>query len=75
MKIWELGGLLLVREKSEVNHLYLLHLKLMQSRCFVVCGRGNEVVWHLHERFWHINMAALLMLAQDVVVHGIPVIG
>jgi hypothetical protein len=28
MKIWEPGGMLLVRVKHVANHLYLLHIKL-----------------------------------------------
>jgi hypothetical protein len=28
MKIWEPGGLLVVRVKHEVDHLYLLHIKI-----------------------------------------------
>jgi hypothetical protein len=33
MKIWDPRGLLLARVKHEVNHLYLLHIKLAQSVC------------------------------------------
>jgi hypothetical protein len=31
--------------------LYLLHIKLAQLACFVVHGRGNEVMWHWHKHF------------------------
>jgi hypothetical protein len=43
MKIRELGGVLLVKVKGEVNRLYLLHLKFAQPTCLVVHGRGDEV--------------------------------
>jgi hypothetical protein len=75
IKIRELGDLLLVRVKREVNRLYLLHIKLTQAVCFMVCGRGDEVAWHWHEHFSCINMAALQKLAQDELVHGLPKIG
>jgi hypothetical protein len=44
LKIQEPRGMLLVRVKREVNHLYLLHIKLPQLTCFAVRGRGDEVV-------------------------------
>jgi hypothetical protein len=59
MKIREPGGVLLAKVKWEKNCLYLLHLKLAQSTCLAVCGRGNEVAWRWHERFGHVNMAVL----------------
>jgi hypothetical protein len=59
MKIQEPGGVLLVKVKQEANHLYLLHLKFTQPTYLVVRGRGDEVVWCWHERFGHVNMAAL----------------
>jgi hypothetical protein len=59
MKIQEPSGVLLVKVKREANHLYLLHLKFMQPTCLVVRGRGDEVAWRWHERFGHVNMAAL----------------
>jgi hypothetical protein len=59
MKIREHGGVLLMKVKREVNHLYFLHLKFVQSTCLAVCGHGDEVVWRWHERFGHVNMAAL----------------
>jgi hypothetical protein len=59
MKIREPGGVLLANVKQEANRLYLLHLKFMQPTCWAVCGRSDEVVWHWHKRFRHVNMAAL----------------
>jgi hypothetical protein len=59
MKIRETGGVLLAKVKREVNCLYLLHLKFMQPTCLAVCARDDEVAWHWHERFGHVNMAAL----------------
>jgi hypothetical protein len=59
MKIWEPGGVLLAKVKREENRLYLLHLFFAQPTCLAVCGHGDEVVWRWHERFGHINMAAL----------------
>jgi hypothetical protein len=59
MKIRELGGVLLVKVKQVVNHLYLLHLKFMQPTCLAVRGCGDEVAWRWHERFGHVNMKAL----------------
>jgi hypothetical protein len=50
---------LLAKVKWEVNRLYLLHLKFAQPTCLAVRGRGHKVVWHWHERFGHVNMAAL----------------
>jgi hypothetical protein len=75
MEIWELGGVLLAKVKWEENRLYLLHLKFMQPTCLVVRGRDDEVVWHWHKRFGHVNMAALRKLAREEMVHGLPEIG
>jgi hypothetical protein len=68
MKIWEPGGMLLVRVKHEANHLYLLHIKLTQPACFTVCGWGDELVWHWHERFGHVNMVAPRNMAREDLV-------
>jgi hypothetical protein len=54
-KIWEPSGLVLAKVKCEVNCLYLLHIKLAQSACFIVCRRGDEMAWRWQERFGHIN--------------------
>jgi hypothetical protein len=59
MKIREPGGVLLVKVKREANRMYFLHLKFAHPTCLVVRGHGDEVAWHWHERFWHVNMAAL----------------
>jgi hypothetical protein len=59
MKIREPGGVLLAKVKWEVNHLYLLHLKFTQLTCLAVHGCSDEVAWRWHERFGHVNMAAL----------------
>jgi hypothetical protein len=75
MKIREPGSLLVVRVKREVNRLYLLHIKLVQLVCFAVRGQDNEVAWHWHECFWHINMAAIQKLAWEELVHNLPEIG
>jgi hypothetical protein len=75
MKIREPSGVLLVKVKREENRLYLLHLKFMQPTCLAMRGRGDEVVWRWHERFGHVNMAALRKLAQEELVHGLPEIG
>jgi uncharacterized protein YheU (UPF0270 family) len=75
MKIWEPRGLQMVRVKHDVNRLYLLDIKLMQSACFVVRGWGDEVVLLWHERFEHVNMAAHQKLAQEELVCGLPEIG
>jgi hypothetical protein len=63
MKIWEPDDVLLAKVKREENRLYLLHLKFAQPTCLAVYGRGSKVVWHLHERFGHVNMAALQKMA------------
>jgi hypothetical protein len=75
MKIWESGGVLLAKVKREANRLYLLYLKFTQLTCLAVRGRGNEVAWRWHERFGHVNMAALKKLAQEELVHSLPKIG
>jgi hypothetical protein len=75
MNIWEPGGVLLAKVKQEENRLYLLHLKFVQPTCLVMRGRGDEVVWHWHERFDHVNMAAIRKLAREELVHGLPEIG
>jgi hypothetical protein len=75
MKIREPGGVLLAKVKREENCLYLLHLKFAQPTCLAVRGRGDEVVWRWHERFGHVNMAALRKLAREELVHGLPNIG
>jgi hypothetical protein len=59
MKIREPGGVLLAKVKREANCLYLLHLKFAQPTCLTVHGHGDEVAWRWHERFGHVNMAAL----------------
>jgi hypothetical protein len=66
---------LLAKVKREVNRLYLLHLKFTQPTCLVVCGCGNQVASHWHERFRHVNMVALQKLVQEDLVHGLPEIG
>jgi hypothetical protein len=75
MKIWEPVGVLLVKVKWEENCLYLLHLKFAQPTCLVVHGRGDEVVWHWHERFIYVNMATLQKPTLEELVHGLPEIG
>jgi hypothetical protein len=75
MKICEPGGVLLVKVKRKENHLYHLHLKFVQPTCLAVRGHDNEVVWHWHERFGHISMAALQKLAWEELVHGLLEIG
>jgi hypothetical protein len=75
MKIWDPRGLLLARVKHEVNHLYLLHIKLAQSVYFTMSGRGNEVAWCWHERFGYVNMVALRKLAREELVCFLPEIG
>jgi hypothetical protein len=59
MKIREPGGVLLAKVNREENRLYLLHLKFMQATCLAVRGCGDKVAWRWHERFGHVNMAAL----------------
>jgi hypothetical protein len=75
MKIREPGGVLLVKVKYEANRLYLLHLKFTRLTCLPGREHGDEVAWHWHERFGHVNMAALRKLAQEELVHGLPEIG
>jgi hypothetical protein len=75
MKIREPGGVLLVKVKWKENCLYLLHLKFMQPTCLAVCRCGDEVAWHWHERFGHVNMAAIRKLAREELVHRLPEIG
>jgi hypothetical protein len=58
-----------------VNHLYLLHIKLTHLECFVVHGRGDDVAWHWHEHFGHVNMAALRKLAHEELLCDLPEIG
>jgi hypothetical protein len=71
MKIREPNGLLLARVKHEAICLYLLHIMFIQPVFFVVRGQGNEVAWHCHECFRHINMAAHRKLAQEELVRGL----
>jgi hypothetical protein len=59
MKIREPDGVLLAKVRREAIHLSLLHLKFTQPTCLTVRGHNNEVAWHWHERFGHVNMAAL----------------
>jgi hypothetical protein len=66
---------LLAKVKREANYLYLLHLKFVQSTCLVVRGRSDEVAWHWHECFGHVNVTALQKLAREELVHGLPKIG
>jgi hypothetical protein len=55
--------------------LYLLHLKFVQPTCLAVRGCCDEVAWHWHEHFSHVNMAALQKLAREELVHGLQEIG
>jgi hypothetical protein len=75
MKIREPGGVMLAKVKREVNRLYLLHLTFAHPTCLAVRGHGEEVAWRWHERFRHVNMAALQKMAQEELVHGLPKIG
>jgi hypothetical protein len=75
MNIQELSGVLLAKVKREANRLYLLHLKFTQSTCLAVRGCRYEVAWRWHERFEHVNMAALRKLAREELVHGLLEIG
>jgi hypothetical protein len=75
MKIREPSGLLLVRVNHEATRLYLFHIKLTQSVCFTVHGWDDEVVWHWHGCFGHVNMVALRMMAREELVRGLPKIG
>jgi hypothetical protein len=68
-------GMTLVKVKREKNRLYLLHLKFTQPTCLAVPGCGDEAVWCWHERFGHVNMAALQKLAREELVHGLSKIG
>jgi hypothetical protein len=64
-----------VKVKCEASRLYLLHLKFTQPTCLAVHGRGDEVAWHWHERFGHVNMATLRKLAWEELVHDLLEIG
>jgi hypothetical protein len=75
MKIREPGGFFLAKVKREENRLYLLHLMSMQPTCLVVRGHGDEVAWHWHEHFGHVNVAALRKLAREELMHELPKIG
>jgi transposase InsO family protein len=55
--------------------LYLLHLMFTQPTCLALRGHGDELVWHWHECFGHVNMAALRKLAREELVHGLSKIG
>ena len=75
MQIREPDGRLLAMVKRAANRLYTLHVKIAETRCLAVRSRGDEVAWRWHERFGHVNMAALRKLAREELVRGLPVIG
>jgi hypothetical protein len=71
MKIHEPGGRLLVKVQRDTNRLYLLQVKLTPMSCLAMRGRNDEEARLWHERFGHVNMAALRKLARGagVTVH------
>lgn len=75
MRIREPDRRLLVKVKRTPNWLYMLHIKLAQPSCLAVRGRGDEVAWRWHQRFGHVNMAALWKLAREELVRGLPKVG
>jgi hypothetical protein len=75
MRIREPGGQLLAMVLRVENRLYLLHIKMAQPVCLAVRGRENEVAWHWHEHFGHVNMAALRKLAREELVRGLSELG
>ena len=75
MRVREPGGQLLARALRAANWLYLLHLKMAQPVCLVMRGRDDKVAWRWHERFGHINMAALRKLAREELVRGLLELG
>jgi hypothetical protein len=74
MRIREPGGQLLARVPWE-NRLYLIRIRMAQPVCLAVRGRDDEVAWRWHERFSHVNMAALRKLAWEKLVRGLPELG
>jgi transposase InsO family protein len=75
MKIQEPGDRLLAKVRRETNRLYLLQVKLAPATCLAVRGRNDEDARLWHERFGHVNMAALRKLAWEEMVRGLPSIG
>jgi hypothetical protein len=75
MHIWEPDGRLLARIVRAKNRLYLLHLRIQQPVCLAMRGRKDEVAWRWHERFGHVNMAALRKLEKEELVRGLPKLG
>ena len=47
----------------------------IQPVCLAMRGRDDEVAWRWHERFGHVNMAALRKLAREELVRGLPELG
>lgn len=75
MRIRELGGELLAKVSRMANRLYKLHIKMAQPVCLAVYGCDDEVAWCWHERFGHVNMAALWKLAREELVRGLLELG
>jgi hypothetical protein len=75
MRVREPGGQLLARASRATNRLYLLYLKMAQPVCLAMRGRDDEVAWRWHERFGHVNMAALRKLAREELIRGLPELG
>lgn len=75
MRIREPGGQLLAKVMRAGNRLYVLHITMAQPVCLAVRGRGDEEAWRWHERFGHVNMAALRKLAREELVRGLPELG
>ncbi|XP_072151353.1 uncharacterized protein [Setaria viridis] len=75
IRIWESSGQLLVKVTRATNRLYVLCIKMATLSCLAVHGRDGEAAWRWHERFGHVNMAALRKLAREELVHGLPEIG
>ena len=73
MKVHEPGGQLLVKVMRGKSRLYLLHIKLVRSRCLVM--RGAEEAWKWHACLSHVNMAALRKIATEELVRGLPEVG
>jgi len=48
---------------------------MAQPVCLAMRWRDDEVAWRWHERFGHVNMAALRKLAREELVRGLPELG
>jgi hypothetical protein len=74
LEIREPGGRLLARVEQRPNRLYVLDVNVAR-REVCLSAREEAVAKRWHARLGHVNMPVLRRMANQEVVHGLPLIG